>query len=305
MHFQEAVKQFLIHIQDKRNYSAHTVDSYARDLDELNRFCFEYLGSNDFGPEDLDKITLRHFLGMLRETGKSARTIARKLASIKSFYKFALQSEWVERNPAMMLVAPKIPKSLPYVLSQHQVKDLFDSVEGDDFIRIRDLAILELLYGDGLRLSELLDLTLDRIDFRRSAVSVIGKGNKQRTLPLGNHAKDAINEYVYIREKEFGKFKPSDLLFISRQGNPVTGRNIQYRIQKYMRQVSNGMKKNSPHVLRHSFATHLLENGAELEAVRQLLGHSDLSATQVYTHVQAEKLKKIYAQAHPRAQRSK
>lgn len=305
MLFHDAVDQFLRHIEEKRNYSLNTVESYWHDLDELNRFCFEYIGNNDFGPADLDKITLRHFLGMQSETGKSARTIARKLASIKSFYKFALQREWVDHNPAMMLVAPKIPKSLPSVLSQGQVQNLFEAIEGDDFIRLRDLAIVELLYGDGLRLTELLELSLNNIDFRRSSLTVIGKGNKQRILPLGSHAREAINAYTAIRRKEFGEFSQADLLFISRQGQPVSGRNIQYRIQKYMRQVSEGMKKNSPHVLRHSFATHLLENGAELEAVRQLLGHSDLSATQIYTHVQTEKLKKIYAQAHPRAQRSK
>ena len=205
----------------------------------------------------------------------------------------------------MNLVTPRIPKKLPQVLTQEQAEKMLKLAEGDDFLKLRDLTMIELFYSEGLRLQELATLTLSQLNIHKKTLNITGKGKKERALPLGNAAIIALKAYLKIRHSVFGEFSSTEPLFISRSGNAIARRTIQSRIEKYMKMVSEGLKQNSPHVLRHSFATHLLENGAELDAVRQLLGHTSLTATEVYTHVHADHLKKVYAQAHPRAKNKK
>jgi integrase/recombinase XerC len=305
MELSKAINLFLNVLEFEKRYSPHTVSSYRFDLNQFQQFALEYLGFDPIKIEDIDKLTLRHFLGKIAEEKKTARTLARKLAALKSLFKHGLAQGWLTINPAANLVTPRIPKKLPQVLTQEQTANLLKLAEGDDFISLRDLAIIEIFYSEGLRLQELASLSLRQLNIPQKILKITGKGQKERAIPLGEQALKALQAYLDIRRTIYGEFNISDPLFISRSGKPISRRNIQKRIDKYMRQVSEGLKQNSPHVLRHSFATHLLENGAELDAVRQLLGHSSLSATEVYTHVHADHLKKVYAQAHPRAKNKK
>jgi integrase/recombinase XerC len=305
MELNKAINLFLNVLEFEKRYSPHTVSSYRFDLNQFQQFALEYLGFDPIKIEDIDKLTLRHFLGKIAEEKKTARTLARKLAALKSLFKHGLAQGWLTINPAANLVTPRIPKKLPQVLTQEQTANMLKLAEGDDFISLRDLAIIEIFYSEGLRLQELASLSLRQLNIPQKILKITGKGQKERAIPLGEQALKALQAYLDIRRTIYGEFNISDPLFISRSGKPISRRNIQKRIDKYMRQVSEGLKQNSPHVLRHSFATHLLENGAELDAVRQLLGHSSLSATEVYTHVHADHLKKVYAQAHPRAKNKK
>lgn len=301
--FQEAIKEFTQYIDKVRAYSPNTIASYTRDLNHFYRFCTEYFGKDKVHPEEIDKITIRHFLGMLREEGYAAKSSARKLAVLKSFFKYCLKRQWLTVNPAYSIKSPKTGKSLPTVLSEEQMQRLFDSLEVTDFVSARDAAMLELFYGCGLRISELVDLNMDHLDWQRRHLMVLGKGNKQRLLPVGKKTLDALELYLDHREKEIGNYEQADPLFISSRNQRISVRNVRLRIEKYLVQVSDGAKKNSPHVLRHSFATHLVDEGADLESVRMFLGHESLSTTQIYTHVQMSRLKEAYNKAHPRAER--
>ncbi len=305
MELSQAIKLFLGALEFDRKYSPNTLESYRSDLNQFETFALEYLGFDPIKIEDIDKLTLRHFLGKFAEERKSARTLARKLAALKSLFKYGLAQGWLSINPAMSLVSPRIPKKLPQVLSQEQAEKMLKLAEGDDFLKLRDLAMIELFYSEGLRLQELASLTLRQLNIYNKTLTITGKGNKARLLPLGEKALIAMKAYLKIRRSTFGEFSDESPVFVSRSGKAIARRTIQSRIEKYMKVISDGLKQNSPHVLRHSFATHLLENGAELDAVRQLLGHSNLSATEVYTHVHADHLKKVYAQAHPRAKNRK
>ena len=301
MTFLDAIEDFLTYLATVRSYSEHTVAAYRRDLKQFYGFSCEYFDKSPVELHEVDKVTLRHFLGMLTDTKYSARSAGRKLAALKSFFKYCLRRSWIEKNPAYFVKSPKIPKKLPTVLSTDQTRRLFQLIDVHDFISARDAAILELFYASGIRLSELVNLQLKDIQFNNNLISVLGKGNKQRLLPLGEMSKDALILYLHHYEREFGKPGRQDPLFLSREGERISVRNVRLRVEKYLRQISDGAKKNSPHVLRHSFATHLLNEGADLESVRMMLGHESLSTTQVYTHVKMDRLKDAYIKAHPRA----
>jgi len=301
MNFINAINDFLTYMGSVRSYSDHTVEAYRRDLEQFYAFSCEYFNKDDVSLGEIDKVTLRHFLGMLTEAKYSARSAARKLASLKSFFKYCLRRGWIEKNPAYSIKSPKIPRTLPTVLSKEQTRKLFQNIDVHDFVSARDAAILELFYASGIRLSELVNLRLRDIQFRNKLISVLGKGNKQRLLPLGGMSHEALKVYLHYYEKEFEKPGNDDPLFVSRSGKSISVRNVRLRVEKHLKEVSNGAKKNSPHVLRHSFATHLLDEGADLESVRMMLGHESLSTTQVYTHVKMERLKEAYTKAHPRA----
>jgi len=303
MNFFTATDEFIQYLSSVRVYSDNTLDAYRSDIEQFYEFCREYYALDDVPIDMVDKVTLRHFLGMLTENKFSARSAARKLATLKSFFKYCLRRSWIEKNPAYAIKSPKLPKSLPTVLSQEQTRTLFDNIEVNNFITARDAAMLELFYASGIRLSELVNLRLKDIQFRNKLISVTGKGNKQRLLPLGNAAMEAINLYLDYYKENFEVPGPLSPLFISSQGNKISTRNVRLRIEKYLQEVSNGARKNSPHVLRHTFATHLLDEGADLESVRMMLGHESLSTTQVYTHIKMERLKEAYSKAHPRAEK--
>ena len=301
MKFNKTKEQFIRYLKNVRKYSFYTQNSYNGDLNQFYAFCVKYFSDPKITLEKIDKFTVRHFLGMLSEKKYSARSIARKLATLKSFFKFVMKNEWIKVNPCYAIRSPKISKALPTGLSEEQTKEIFEINKADNFIHSRDLAILEVFYGTGIRLSELVGLNINDLDFYRGLITVIGKGDKERVLPLGKHAIDAIEKYFIFRKEKYGNFTNTSPLFISSHNTRITNRSVQYRTEKYLKIVSKGSKKNSPHVLRHSFATQLLDNGADLESVRALLGHSSLSSTQIYTHIKVKHLIKSYKQAHPRA----
>ena len=305
MTFLNAINDFLTYMSSVRSYSNNTIDAYRRDLEQFYAFSCEYFNKDEVSLPDVDKVTLRHFLGMLTEAKYTARSAARKLAALKSFFKYCLRRNWIEKNPAYSIKSPKIPRTLPTVLSKEQARRLFLGMDVHDFITARDAAMLELFYASGIRLSELVNLRVRDIQFRNKLISVLGKGNKQRLLPLGGMSQKAIKVYLHYYEQEFEKPGNNDPLFVSRTGINISVRNVRLRVEKYLKEVSDGAKKNSPHVLRHSFATHLLDEGADLESVRMMLGHESLSTTQIYTHVKMERLKEAYAKAHPRADKKK
>lgn len=305
MNFPAAIDDFLVYLKSVRVYSENTLTAYRNDLGQFYAFCREYYDNDNVALETVDKTTVRHFLGMLTEVRFTARSAARKLAALKSFFKHCLRRGWIRKNPAYAIKAPKIPRNLPAVLSREQAARLFREIEARDFVSARDAAMIELFYACGLRLSELQNLRLKDIRFRSMLVSVLGKGNKERLLPLGESSRRALEAYLVYYEKEFGKPGADDPLFLSGRGTLISARNIRLRIEKYLKIVSDGARKNSPHVLRHSFATHLLDEGADLESVRMMLGHESLSTTQVYTHVKMGRLKDAYDKAHPRAEKKK
>ncbi|MDZ7820756.1 MAG: tyrosine-type recombinase/integrase [Candidatus Marinimicrobia bacterium] len=272
MDFSDTIKDFLDYEHSVRTYSAHTLDAYFRDLRQFYLFCRDYYPRDDVRLQDVDKVSIRHFLGMLTEQGYAPRSAARKLAALKSFFRYALQQKFITKNPAYAIRSPKVPRTLPSVLSREQTERLFRLFEVKDFVTARDSAIIELFYDCGIRLSELLNLRLKDVQFRRMLISVIGKGDKQRILPLGESSRRALEKYLDYDENDFGKPSREDPLFISRRGKAISVRNVRLRVEKYLRQVSDGARKNSPHVLRHSFATHMLDEGADLESVRMILG---------------------------------
>lgn len=305
MNFINAIDDFLSYMGSVRSYSSNTIEAYEHDLHQFYHFARDYFNLEDVPIETIDKVTIRHFLGMLTEKKYSARSAGRKLAALKSYFKYCLRRGWIEKNPAYAIKSPKIPKTLPNVLSKDQTRRLFNGIEVHDFISSRDAAMIELFYAAGIRLSELINLDLRDIQFSNNLISVTGKGNKQRLLPLGDMSREALKLYLSYYEQEFGKPNRNDALFLSKLGKRISTRSVRLRVEKYLREVSDGAKKNSPHVLRHSFATHLLDEGADLESVRMMLGHESLSTTQVYTHVKMDRLKDAYAKAHPRADKKR
>ncbi|MCK5685420.1 tyrosine recombinase XerC [bacterium] len=298
------ISHFLSHLKQIKHYSPHTIISYNRDLTDFSEFIMEYQGENNVHINRVDKLSIRHFLGKLSEEKAQPRTIARKLATLKSFFSWALKQNLIKLNPAYSIKSPKIPKSLPTIVSQDEMEQVFEKNEEDrcdQFIRSRDLIIFEILYGCGIRLSELVETNIIDCNLREGVLRVTGKGNKQRVLPIGKNAIKSINTYLTLRQAQFGSFGSKDALIISSRGKRISHRSVQDRVKKHLLKINHNLKKASPHTLRHSFATHLLDNGADLEAVRALLGHEDLATTQIYTHVQSDHLKKVYNLAHPRA----
>jgi integrase/recombinase XerC len=299
--FEECLNRFLSYLHEVRGYSEHTLEAYYRDLMQFRDYCRDYYSEPDIVLRRIDKLTIRHFLGKLAEEGQTAKTLARKLAALKSLFKYAMRNEMIEKNPAYAIRSPKLPAKLPVFISQEQMRNLFRSIQANNFINSRDKALVDLIYSTGMRLSELVGLNVIDLNDHGNTVSVVGKGDKQRVLPVGAETMKSIQGYLKYRREKFGTFETSSPLFISNQNKRISPRDVQYRIEKMIRSFSEGATKNSPHILRHSFATHLLENGADLQAVRSLLGHSSLSTTQIYTHVETGRLRDVYRQAHPRA----
>jgi len=295
-----AIKQFMNYLKNERNFSVHTIRNYRRNLEQLQSFCEKYL--NQKTPvtiTQIDKLTLRHFFGYCIEQGNSHRTIAQKLSSIRSFLQYSRRAAWINSNPASVIENPKTDKTLPTFLSVKQMERLFKTrISKDDFLHYRDSAILELFYSTGIRISELVGIQFDHFDWGKLQLSVFGKGSKQRIIPVGRIAAQSVKKYITIRRKKFPD--ASDFLFLSKNGRPLSGRQIFNRVKMMLQIISDGANV-SPHALRHTFATHLINNGADLRSVKDLLGHENLSTTQIYTHLQNKKMQEIYQQAHPRA----
>ncbi len=291
------VELFIEHLQAELNLSAHTVRAYQTDVCQFIRFL-------TLRKKDLAKVNpslLRDYLNYLRKKNLSRRSMARKLSSLRHFFTYLRQTNYLSNNTNWQTSSPKLNRYLPTTMSASQVKTLISAPDTSSPYGLRDLAILELLYATGIRVSELVSLNLSDLDFAQKQVKVFGKGRKQRIVPMNNYAIAAIKNYLSLARKillKNGKHNPA--LFINRDGMRLSAQGVRKLLIKYCHQVKLP-KKVTPHVFRHTFATHLLEADAELRAVQELLGHVDLSSTQIYTHLSKPKLKQIYKQAHPRA----
>lgn len=301
------VEDFLVHLSGERQLSPRTVIAYARDLEELEAFLTAYNGTPIWRWPIVDRLAIRSFMGDCagrRELSK--RSIARKLSAIRTFFRFLHIEEIVEANPARTIRAPRRDRHLPVFLSRDQIGQLFTAAEGraldGGFHTVRNHAIAELLYSSGLRLSELQGLNLSDVDIVSQRVRVLGKGRKERIVPVGGAAIRALRRYEARRDEVIGAAANADrrALFIGQSGRRLTTRQIQNIMGAFLDQVSEESGLTT-HSIRHSFATHLVDAGADLIAVKELLGHASLSTTQIYTHTSAERLKRVYRQAHPRA----
>jgi integrase/recombinase XerC len=303
------VGAFLRYLEKERNDSPHTIKAYARDLRDFEAFADQYFGgAAQWQWATVDRLALRAFMGALQRRGMSKRSAARALSALRTFYRYLGDRHGGAANPARATRLPKLDRRLPAVLDRAQVDELFSRVEtlaaSGDFTAARDLAMLETLYGSGLRLAELAGLNLADVDIVSGQMRVRGKGRKERIVPLGGQAERALRRYYVARERLLERAGPGrgevPAVFLSRFGRRLSARAIQRAVTNHLRLVDRGAGLKT-HSLRHSFATHLLDAGADLRAVQELLGHSSLSTTQVYTHTSVERLRKVYQQAHPRA----
>ena len=296
---QKSVRSFLEYLEVERNYSPNTLRSYGSDL----RHFIAYLLSNDIHfLEEVRKNLLRAYLGSLLDEGLTKKSVARKIASLRSFFRYAKRHKIITTNPTLTLISPKLEKRLPSFLDESAIKRLFDSVDISTPLGRRNAAILELFYSTGMRLNELIQLDVDDVDFFQAVVKVTGKGSKQRILPVGRRALQAMRAYAADRRKlvlDQKQGKEQLALFLTSKGDRFYPEAVIRMVKSTIGKVSE-LEKRSPHVLRHTFATHLLNRGADLRAVKELLGHESLSTTQVYTHVSTEQLKKVYRQSHPK-----
>jgi tyrosine recombinase XerC len=290
--FSYYIEKFLSYLDIEKNYSLHTISSYRRDLEEFNSFLSQNVGERDI--KEIDYFILRKFLAYLGSKTLSKRSISRKISTLKSFFKFLLREGITNSNPAASLIYPKLEKPLPKFLTEEEVTKILEVPEGNDILSLRDKAILEFLYSTGARVSECTSLRLEDLDLIGGTVKVKGKGKKERILPLGEPAIQALRKYL----KERGTLTP--YVFVNRKGQRLSDWAFRLIVNKYIRKASL-MLRISPHTFRHSFATHLLNRGADLRSVQELLGHSTISTTQVYTHLTLDRLKKIYEKTHPRA----
>lgn len=287
------IDRFRTYLISERNYSQNTVRAYLNDLKDF----YSYLSKKNIEPDNADIKVLKQYLSTIhRDMNKSS--IARRISTLRSFYAYLLRTGSVKKNPAKFIEAPKHRKKLPVFLSVDEIFNLIDTEsKGNAKLISRDKAILELLYSSGLRVSELSDAKITNLDIKEETIRVTGKGNKQRLVPVGSKAMKALRKYLLDRESYSPK---SDNLFLNSRGNSITTRSVARIVKKYS--LLAGIPKNiSPHVLRHTFATHLLGGGADLRSIQKMLGHSNLSTTQRYTHITIEQIMKIYDETHPHA----
>ena len=292
------IDQYLSHLRVIKNYSPNTIDNYGRDLGLLLEFCDEQEINNW---RDLKTYHIRNFTAKLHVTGNSARTIRRKLSSCRSFLNYLLTLREIDDNPAQGSPTPKMPSRLPKTLDIEQTQRLVE-IDAQTPLEIRDKAIMELFYSSGMRLSELASLDLTSIDLSDGSARVIGKGNKTRIVPIGSHAANAIKEWLKCRDN-LAKMD-EQALFVSKRGTRMHVRSIQDRL-KHWATTQTVSTHVHPHMLRHSFASHILESSQDLRAVQELLGHKNISTTQIYTHLDFQHLASVYEKAHPRAQKKK
>jgi integrase/recombinase XerC len=297
------IETYLSSIAGERKYSSHTISAYRADLYQLHAFIVKELRSADRTVQIIDKKLLRRFFSELLEGGAARKSVRRKLAAVRSFFKFLVRRGILASNPAALLIPPKIEKRLPVFIDEKAMQRLFSLQNRTTVEGLRDAAILEMFYGTGIRLSELIGLRFRDIDLNNSTIKVSGKGAKQRIVPIGGPAITALSSYFERRGELMKSDTPvedKDVLFLTKHGRRMYPKGVNNIVSRFIAQVSE-VEQKSPHVLRHTFATHMLDRGADLRAVKELLGHESLSTTQIYTHVTVERLKKAYTQAHPRA----
>lgn len=300
---EELLKKYEEYLKHEQDASSHTSKNYLADLRQFK----DYLEKNhpqvaSGGKSTLTKIDhniIRGYLSTLFSKNNPA-SIARKLASLRSFFKYWIREGTLSSNPAKDVATPKVPKRLPKFLTVDEVSVLLKGPNSDDILSLRDRSMMEVMYASGLRVSELVGLDLENVNLSEGILKILGKGRKERIVPVGSKAQTALANYLAHREELLDKSHPTKAIFLNRQGTRITPRSVERMVQKYLK--SSGIQKEvTPHVLRHSFATHMLNSGADLRGIQELLGHSSLSTTQKYTHVSVDKLMDVYEKTHPKA----
>lgn len=295
MRFEKAIDAFLRHLKVERNASPHTVRAYGADLRDFA----DFLGRERNAPADpraVDHLTLRAYLARLHDRGLSKTSASRKLAALRSFFRFLCREGLAAANPARSLLSPRIERRIPVRLEEADAGRLVE-VPGEEPLAVRDRAILEVLYATGLRCAELVGLDLSDVDQAGRMIRVLGKGSKERIVPFGRTAQGALNRYLSVRT---GLWARSEALFVNKRGGRLTDRSVRRLVARRVRQAAIEQRV-SPHTLRHAFATHLLERGADLRSIQELLGHARLSTTQRYTHLNTRQILESYRKAHPKA----
>ncbi len=295
------IDEYLTYIRAEKNFSPHTVLAYKKDLNSFLDFLQSELKVKII-PDFIHRNNIKNFLIHLSQESFDPSSIERKLSTLRSFFNFLQKKLKIKSNPTLSLKGPKRKRRLPLILSQAQMKNILEPHLYEEKVAgLRDRAIIELLYNTGIRLSEISSLNREDIDFQTGEIRVLGKGNKERIVPLGENASKTIVEYLDSKDKVSSlKNKETDYLFVNKYGERLSRRGIARIVKKYGAEVTED-QKTRPHILRHSFATHLLDEGANLLAVKEMLGHESLSTTQIYTHVSMDRLKKVYKKAHPRS----
>ncbi|MCJ1784144.1 site-specific tyrosine recombinase XerD [Mammaliicoccus sciuri] len=298
---EQIINEFIDFIRLEKGLSQNTIQSYQRDLKQYNQYITEHKISHI---DNIDRIVIQKYFAHLKQEGKSAKTIARLAATIRSFHQFAIREKYAVKDPTILIETPKYEQKLPDVLSEDEVNQLLTFTHITNPRDERDRTMLELLYGTGVRVSELIQLNVEDVNLTMGFIRVFGKGNKERIVPLGEHLMGILRNYILEVRPNLLKKHVTDILFLNARGTALTRQGF-WKILKKIGLEKGIMKTLTPHTLRHSFATHLLENGADLRAVQEMLGHSDISTTQLYTHISKKQIREMYLTYHPRAKKEK
>jgi len=296
---QHLVQDFINYLKIERNLSVNTIDAYRNDLDRYSQFLHE---NNIKRPDQINIRIIREFINILSDVGLAPSSLSRNFSSIRSFHRFMVGENLTNSDPTELLQSPRMPARLPKILDLHEIESIMDAIDISTNKGIRDRAIIETLYSTGVRVSELITIRMPDVFFHHEFIRVFGKGSKERIVPFGKRARKSLKNYITaVRSLLARSMKSRDILFLNMRGTPLSRMGVWKIVQQYVRAA--GIKKQvSPHVFRHSFATHLLEGGANLRAVQEMLGHSDISTTQIYTHLDREYLVEQHRTFHPRWQ---
>lgn len=295
----QEILSFIDYLKFEKRYSPYTIRSYTDDLVQF--FDFLEIQYGQIKLIDISHSFIRSWMASLKERKATARTINRKISTLKSFFKYQLKQGFLDQTPMTNVIAPKLNKRLPVFINEKDSTDLLNSlnVATEDWDSLNSKMIITLLYNSGMRLSELIHLKENQVDYFKKQIKVLGKGNKERIIPVSADVVEMIKEYIELKKREFAE--PENLLLVSAKGKKLYPKYAYNLVNKILSRSVKTLDKKSPHVLRHTFATHLMNNGANLEAVKELLGHASLATTQIYTHNSIEKLKEVYKKAHPKA----
>jgi len=298
MKLQDAIGSFIEYCKVEKNFSDRTITTYNYALNDFAQYFIDEF-DEEAELEYIETRDIKPFAGYLHDRAFNKNSIRLKISGVKSFFKFCLKKGLISSDPAKAVSIPKKDKMLPTFMQKDELSDMLSNFDTNNIWGARNKALIEIIYSSGLRVSEAISIETKDIDLNEKLLKVVGKGNKTRLVPIGRIALEALSNYLNLLKSEFGNTK---MIFINKSGNPMSA-NVAYKIVNNAMQGQTESKKKSPHVLRHSFATHLLDNGADIKAVSEMLGHSSLSTTQIYTHVSIERLKSAYKQAHPRAEK--